>query len=90
VEEIIVDNPGYGIRQMKKELAEEYQTSIGRDTLGKLLKLWGLSMKRKIKTKKPNMIQKILIALAGRANLLIRSVVETRKIILFKSGDADT
>jgi transposase InsO family protein len=33
-------------------------------------------MKRKIKTKKPNMIQKILIALAGRANLLIRSVIE--------------
>lgn len=76
VEKIIVDNPGYGIRRIKKELAENYQTNIGRDTLGKLLKFWGLSMKRKIKKKKPNMIQKILIALAERANLLIRSVID--------------
>ncbi|MEA2056550.1 MAG: IS3 family transposase [Patescibacteria group bacterium] len=73
VRKVIKDNPGYGIRRIKAELEEKYHIQVGRDTLGKLLNLWGLSLKRKIKTKKPNMIQKILLALASRANLLIRT-----------------
>ena len=75
VEEIIEKHSGYGIRRIKAELAETYQINIGRDTLGKLLKLWGLELKRSIKKKRPNMIQKILQALADRANLLIRSTI---------------
>ena len=46
---------------------------VGRDALAKLLKIWGLQFKRKIKKKKLNLIQKILLSLAGRANLLIRT-----------------
>jgi putative transposase len=76
VEKVIKDNSAYGIKRIKKELEEKYQITIGRDTLGKLLKLWGLSLSRKIKKKKPNMIAKILIALADRANLLIRTRVD--------------
>lgn len=44
--------------------------------MGKLLKIWGLDLKRKINPGgKPTLIQKILKTLAGRANLLIRTNV---------------
>jgi len=75
VVEVIENNPSYGIRRIKAELKCEYNLEVGRDTLGKLLKLWGLSLKRKIKKKKPNLIQKILLTLAGKANLLIRTKI---------------
>jgi len=77
VKEIIKANSGYGVRRIKAELLDQHQIQIGRDTLGKLLKLWGLEMKRTIKKKKPNMIQKILMLLAERTNLLIRSEITT-------------
>lgn len=70
---VIKDNSAYGIVRIKRELLAKYQIAVGRDTLGKLLKLWGLDIKRKVRKQKPNMIKKILIALADRANLLIRS-----------------
>lgn len=73
--EVIEKHPHYGIVRIKKELIVSYKISIGRDQLGKLLKLWGLDLKRKTKKKKQSMIQKILIALAGRANLLIRKKI---------------
>lgn len=73
VAKVIKGNPSYGIRRIKAELEETHGIKAGRDTLGKLLKIWGLNMKRKINNKQPNMIQKILLALAGRANLLIRT-----------------
>lgn len=73
IEKAIKGHPAYGIRRLQAELEEEYQVSIGRDTLGKLLKLWGLSLARNIKKKKISPIQKILQALSSRANLLIRT-----------------
>ena len=73
VAKIIEDNPAYGILRIKAELKETYNTLIGKHTLGKLLKIWGLDLKRKVKSKKPSMIQKILDAIAGRANLLLRT-----------------
>jgi len=75
VSKVIEDNPAYGVNRIKAELLDIYQISIGRDTLGKLLKLWGLELKRKIKKNKPNLIQKILLKLADRTNLLIRSSI---------------
>ena len=75
VEKIIEKNPAYGIRRIKAELEQTGHLAVGRDTLAKLLKFWELGLKRKIKVKKPNFIQKILMALAGRANLLIRTKV---------------
>ncbi len=38
-----------------------------------MLKLWGLQLKRKLKAHRPNLIQKILLSLADRTNLLIRT-----------------
>jgi len=71
--DIIEKNPAYGVKRIKAELEDKYQVRIGRDTLGKLLKIWGLNLKRKVKVKRPTMIQRILKTLAGRANLLIRT-----------------
>lgn len=76
VTEVIDKNSEYGIRRIKAELEEKYKITVGRDVLAKLLNLWGLNLKRKIKNKRPNMIQKILLSLAGRANLLIRSKID--------------
>lgn len=75
VEKVIEANPAYGIRRIKAELEGAGGLTVGRDTLTKLLKLWGLNLKRKVKSPRPNLIQKILLALAGRANLLIRTKV---------------
>jgi len=86
VEKVIKKNPGYGIRRTKKELDEKYNIQVGRDVLGKLLNLWGMSLGRKIKLKQPNMIQKILLSLAGRANLLIRTKLNKP----FQKGDIST
>jgi len=76
VEKIILRNPAYGIRRIKAELFEVYQIFIGRDKLAKLLPLWEFSIKRQIVKNQPSLLQKILIKLAGRANLLIRSVID--------------
>jgi len=76
VDKIIRKNPGYGVKRIKAELEEKYSINVGRDTLGKLLKLWRFSLKRKIKVNRPNMVQKILLSLAGRANLLIRTKLD--------------
>ena len=41
VSEIIEHNSGYGIRRIKAELEEKFQIKVGRDTLARLLVLWG-------------------------------------------------
>ncbi len=77
VEKVIRKHKSYGIRRIKTELEETHTVTVGRDTLGKLLRLWGLSVPRKIKRRKPSVIEKILTALAGRTNLLKRTAVTT-------------
>lgn len=73
VSKVIKDNSAYGVNRIKAELEDIYQLSVGRDTLGKLLKLWGLELKRKLKRTSPNLIQKILLSLSDKTNLLMRS-----------------
>lgn len=73
VEKIIVKDPFYGVKRIKSALFENYKIQISRDALSRLLKLWSLQLKRKIKKHKPSIIQKILISLADRTNLLIRT-----------------
>jgi len=75
IEKIIQENSAYGIRRIKQALFDKYRIVAGRDSLGKLLKIWGLSLKRKIKKKKRNVIQDILISLSDRTNLLIRTIL---------------
>jgi putative transposase len=73
LEKIIRKNPAYGIKRLKQAFWDKHQMIIGKETLGKLLKIWGLSLKRKIKKRKRSVIQKILISLSDRTNLLIRT-----------------
>ena len=75
VVKIIDKNSSYGIKRIKKALLNDYNISIGRDQLAKLLIYWGLALKRNIKKKQVSMIQKILLALANRTNILIRSLI---------------
>ena len=75
VEKTIKDNSAYGIRRIKQALKDKYKVIIGKETLGKLLKIWGLSLKRKIKKRKRSIIQKILLSLSDRTNLLIRTKI---------------
>ena len=73
VEKVITENSAYGIRRIKAALLEDCGITVGRDTLARLLRLWGLSLTRKVRKSRPSLIQKILIRLADRTNLLIRS-----------------
>lgn len=72
---IIRGNSAYGVGRIKSVLWEDFQIHVGRDALGRLLKLWGLQLGRKNKKSKSSIIQKILIFLADRTNLLIRSTI---------------
>lgn len=54
----------------------DFNLFISRDVLGKLLKLWGLELKRKIRKNKLSVIKKILISLSDRVNLLIRTKID--------------
>lgn len=75
VEQIIKKHSSYGIRRIKVELEQQYHMHIGRDTLGKLLKLWRLSLSRKAKKRKRSVLQDILILLSDKVNLVIRAAL---------------
>ena len=48
---------------------------MGRDALGRLLRLWGLSLRRKLRTTKKSVIKKILELLSDRVNILTRTKI---------------
>ncbi len=75
IEKIIAGDCRYGVKRIKAALWEDYGIHIGRDALGRLLKLWSLSLKRKNKKSKRSIIQEILTALSDRVNLLIRTKI---------------
>lgn len=72
VRKIIKKNPKYGVLRIKAALKNQYRIVIGRDTLAKLLVIWGLDLKRTVKKSKTSFIRRILIKLSWKANLLIR------------------
>jgi hypothetical protein len=49
---------------------------MGKETLGKLLKLWGLNLKRKSKKKRIKALHSLLLKLKSKTNLIIRSVIK--------------
>ena len=67
---IIKDNPAYGYRRIKVALEEQYNEVVNHKLLLKLLRLWGLLLKRTIRKPKRNWIQTILDFLQLRANIL--------------------
>ncbi len=75
VRKIIKDNSAYGVKRIQKALSENFKIEIGRDALGRLLKLWSLGLARKLRTSKKSVVKEILKELADRVNLLIRTKV---------------
>ena len=75
IKKIIVKNSAYGVDRIKKALWDKYKIEIGRDALGRLLKLWRLGLPRKLRTSKKSVVKKILETLADRTNLLIRTEI---------------
>ncbi len=75
VEKIIKHNSFYGVKRIKAALKQDYSIEIGRDALSRLLKLWSLNIRRKTKKPKVSLIKKILVFLADRTNLLIRTEI---------------
>lgn len=75
IKKIIVDNSAYGVKRIKQALSDIYNIEIGRDALGRLLILWSLGLKRKLRTSKKSVIKEILETLADRVNLLIRTKI---------------
>lgn len=73
VEKVIAGDSSYGVRRIKAALLEDRGIRVGRDALGRLLSLWRLSLRRKAKAAKRSAIGEMLVALAGRANLLVRT-----------------
>ena len=77
VEKIIKNNSAYGVKRIKQALFDEFKIEIGRDALGRLLRLWGLGLNRKLRASKKSVIKEILEGLADRVNLLIRTKIAT-------------
>lgn len=71
VDNIIQTHSAYGVRRIHAELIRR-GIAVGRDTLGTLLKLWGLSLRRKVKPRPTSVIARILDLLRDRSNLLAR------------------
>ncbi len=75
IKKIIKYNSAYGIKRIKAALLEDYEEHIGRDALARLLRLWGLNLNRKIRKNRVSVIKKILLLLADRVNILIRTKI---------------
>jgi putative transposase len=67
---IIKHNPSYGKLRIKQALYENYKKTVNPKLILKLLKIWGLSLKRKLPKKNNSWITKTLDFLEMRANLL--------------------
>jgi len=78
IEEIIEKNPAYGYPSIKVALEKKYGEIVNHKLLLKLLKLWGLSLKRKVRRPKRSWICNILDFLEKRANLLWRRIRENK------------
>lgn len=75
IKKIIKDNGAYGVKRIQRALFDEFKIEIGRDALGRLLRLWSLSLNRKLRASKKSVIKEILEGLADRVNLLIRTKI---------------
>lgn len=80
IESVIKKNPGYGYPRLKVALKKIYGEVVNHKLLQKLLKLWGLRLKRRIRVKKKSWVAKVLEFLQERANLL-RTLIYQNVII---------
>ncbi len=76
VKKVITKNSSYGVKRIKQELWDTYKIKVGRDALGRLLRLWSLNLRRNIRKQKKSVPKRILETLSDRVNLLIRSKID--------------
>ena len=86
---IIKDDPCYGYPRIKKALSDKYSEKVNHKLLLKLLKLWGLQLKRKTKKKKKSWMTRVLDFLQSRANLLRKAEAEGKIDSCFKAIVSD-
>lgn len=72
IEEIIGRNPGYGYRRISQALRQEYRIVVNEKLLKRLLRLWGLQLRRNIHKPTRGYVYRLLEFLGKRANLLFR------------------
>lgn len=72
IREVLSRHSKYGVMRIKADLLRKHNLNIGRDTLSKLLNVWGLSLNRKKRQGLVSGITKLLCYLVGKTNLLIR------------------
>jgi putative transposase len=72
IERIIKKNPAYGYRRIKKALFDDFGEIVNHKVLLKVLRAWGLQLKRRIRAPRKSWMTKILDFLELRANLLWR------------------
>jgi putative transposase len=89
IKAIITKHPAYGYRRIQKALFDEYGKTVNHKLLKKLLKLWGLSLKRKIRKQKYSVIKRMLDFLEERANLVRRLIQKGVSIVCFQVLLAD-
>ena len=70
IKKIIEQNSAYGFRRIQAELKDKHKIILNHKPLQRLLKFWGLSLRRNIKTPDKSGIQEILDYLGVKANLL--------------------
>ena len=58
VEKIIRENSAYGIKRIKQAIFDKYQIIVGRDSLGKLLIVWGFPLKERLEKTKEALFRK--------------------------------
>ena len=75
---IIHDNPGYGYPRIKRALEKTYGIVVNHKVLLKLLRLWGLELRRTIRRPKKNFVITILNFLQKRANVLFQLIRENK------------
>lgn len=81
---IILKHPAYGYRRIQLELSRgKNPIIINHKPLKKLLKLWGLSVLRRIKPKRKSGIEVILDFLGEKVNLIRRLNKEAKVLELF-------
>lgn len=72
IEKIIEANPAYGYRRIKKSLEEDYGEVVNHKLLLRVLRAWGLQLKRRIRAPRKSWVRQILDFLQIRANLVWR------------------
>ena len=70
VEDIITENPAYGVRRIKSELLDSYGYRVNHKVLRRVLRIWNLSMRRSTRSGKNDGPREAITAAGSGADLV--------------------